>query len=167
MTRFVTQLDDYSCGPVAILNAAKFYNFNFTIKKDLKRLKEKCHCEPKHGSYHKDIDLALRDELCNVQIDSYPYPLNVGFNEIKEHFKSNGTMLFSFGYKEKKKVFGHIIFVSKYRSKSFLVHNKEQSSSEWISFKTMKRLLSSHCIEEDGTEYPHIWLLNKKEKHDD
>jgi len=48
MTRFCKQRDDYSCGPIALLNIDKFFGRRVTYK-DLPRYRKRVRCEKKIG----------------------------------------------------------------------------------------------------------------------
>jgi len=58
MTRYIRQRDEYSCGPVAIVNAMKWLGFHTTAA-DLPRLKEECYTEVGSGTWPPDLNRAI------------------------------------------------------------------------------------------------------------
>ena len=62
MLRYVRQYNDYTCGPVAIINAIKWSGHKATIKQDLKHITNECRCDPRNGTSHGNFDRILRKE---------------------------------------------------------------------------------------------------------
>lgn len=56
--RFCKQRDHYSCGPIALLNAAKFFAYNVTYK-DLKTFQDLVSCTSPRGTYTRNISKVL------------------------------------------------------------------------------------------------------------
>lgn len=62
MWRFIRQRDDYSCGPTAVLNAAKWAGLRYTYR-DLDYLRTLCRTVPEHGTGDQDLENGLRQTL--------------------------------------------------------------------------------------------------------
>lgn len=62
MVRYVRQYNNYTCGPVAIINAIKWSGHKAIIKQDLKRITNECRCDPRNGTSHGNFDRILRIE---------------------------------------------------------------------------------------------------------
>ena len=60
--RFVRQRHESTCAPIAVVNAARFFNLDVTIKRDWKPLLELCQTD-EDGTEVRHIDHALRTVL--------------------------------------------------------------------------------------------------------
>ena len=60
MVRYTRQYNEYTCGPVAIINALKWSGHKATLKQDLKLFAQECRCEPCNGTSHGNFDRVLR-----------------------------------------------------------------------------------------------------------
>lgn len=63
MTKYVKQKDKYNCGPVAILNIAKWAGEKTSYKKEWKHLKTVCKSIPPFGTDSKDLSSAIKKRL--------------------------------------------------------------------------------------------------------
>jgi len=177
MRRYIQQRDDddYSCGPIAILNAAKWAGKSLTLKKDFQRIKCLTKCN-KSGSLPFNIDIALQKELKgfayiewkNVYLPKslFERVKNLNIRDIRKEFEKGNSIIISFGYLEKRKIHGHIMFVSEYDNGHFLAHSYEKGSAcTWIPKREMSKLLHFVAVEDDGTEYPDVWIIRRKGDH--
>ena len=90
MTRFCKQRDEYSCGPVAILNLYKWIGVDYKYS-DLPWLQLMCGTN-KDGTFDKDFNSALR-YLSAVGEFNMIKPRNTEFDRISSHLENGGAMV--------------------------------------------------------------------------
>ena len=139
MVRFNKQYDNYSCGPVAILNALKWAGYNCTYKQDFHFIKELCECvnEPDwQGTHYLNLSSALKEYRIKFKFIRKP-----SLFQIVTHLEKGGAVILRVLFKEEENhqdtFFGHYFLCFDFDSKKsiFKVVNyltdKTQTELEW------------------------------------
>lgn len=83
MTRYVNQCNDYTCGPIAIVNAIEWSGHSASLEQDVKVITQECRCDPKNGTSHGNFDRVLRmKSRGKFTVRKRMFP---GINDIEEH----------------------------------------------------------------------------------
>lgn len=91
MLRYCIQKDNFSCGPIAIINASKWCGLNLTLD-DLKDVRKTCKTEY-DGTWDEDFNIAVRHYLgCKLRIRRR---VNFGYKDVKKHLKNGGAVIVS------------------------------------------------------------------------
>ena len=105
MVRFVKQRDRFRCGPVAILNALKFFGKKCTYS-DLKKISVSCHCWGPGGTKESRLDEALR--RLGKKYFRVRRTYNYSFDKIDEALRKNKLVIVDYVcVDENKKLRGH------------------------------------------------------------
>jgi len=99
--RYTKQRKSYNCGPVAILNAMRWAGQN----ENLSSIEEKCKCEFPYGTQPKDLNAAI-DYYKKDLLVSYKR-INPSIDNIKNHLRKGGIILYRYLYYVDNKVKGH------------------------------------------------------------
>lgn len=155
MPRYVRQYDDFSYGPVAIMNAIKWSGRRCVVREDLARLRRATNCKSSDGTGHLDFDGALRKFLPGVLVRKKPCP---PIRQIEEHLRSGGAVIVQYCYVEEKtgdKCVHVSLFIGVSASgKSFVGVNDKLH-------KTVIRRRRSLFLKYFRVKYPWVWFLKK------
>lgn len=89
--RYCVQRDNYSCGPVAIINASKWCGVNFTLN-DLKAIRKKCKTDYE-GTQDDNFEKAIRHYLSDILI--IKRRVNFKYRDVKKHLRNGGAVIVS------------------------------------------------------------------------
>lgn len=105
MVRFVKQRDRFRCGPVAILNALKFFGKKCDYSY-LKRISNSCHCWGKDGTKSGKFDKALR--RLGKRFFRVRRTYNCSFDKIDGALRKNKLVIVNYTWiDERKTPHGH------------------------------------------------------------
>jgi hypothetical protein len=135
MTRFLAQRDEYSCGPIAIINALKWLGYAFTGA-DLPKLRRWCQTDKYLGTPTKSMTATL----AKLGIKS-TLKYRITFSELNMYLKQGKCVIIgSYGF-GKNKDDGHWYFVPEKSGDGFRVINLEVQNNTVISKEELKRVL--------------------------
>jgi len=95
MPHFVSQRDEFSCGPVALFNALRWSGHQATCREVLPRLMTYMKCEPPHGTRTCQVERTLRRYSKYFSAHRLPNP---SVQEIVKHLDAGGAALICFGF---------------------------------------------------------------------
>lgn len=107
MPLYVKQTDLFSCGPIALINVAKYYNFNLT-KKDLSWIRKECRCSlgTKTTKLHEVMKYQLGHELGISSSTSF------SAKEIREWVsQEENVAIIAYAWRERNKQGAHYITI--------------------------------------------------------
>ena len=151
--KFVEQEDEFSCGPVAIINAQRFFNVDPIYIRNCRRM---CHCQPLHadgyqGTKRQDIDPVIQKVFNNVF-----QTVNVGdaVNWLKND-KHCAIVLYS--YLEDGVVLAHYTMIHRVGRRYLL----ENDDAKWRERKGLIDFFSNNPPLPlfPNESYPLFWLL--------
>ena len=132
MIRYCKQRDDYSCVPVAILNALKWQGRHVTLK-DLPYIKEKVGTTYAGTSYHcwkRKVAKLLKGKI---------RPL-LKWHQFKKELETGKVFIIDCEYKHHGVWAGHGSFVSGIKDKKVIAHNfYENESTSLVPFREFKK----------------------------
>lgn len=160
--RFVKQRNQYSCGPVVILNALKWAEQKVSYKSHFKKLKKltKCNLD---GSVFSKVKGAIY---------SYSNIFKIGTDRITSikrleiYIKNGAGIILQYYYRDSKKVneiFGHFTLILPYKinGKFALVNNYVDGPAlQFRGRKELKRMMSNKSS--DDIESGRAIILYKK-----
>jgi len=88
--RYIRQRDQFSCGPVAIINTLKFLGCNITYK-DLPLVQNLCKCKSPDGTNPENLEKAL--SMLGICFERKIKP---SLKDIDGHIKSRGAILLNY-----------------------------------------------------------------------
>lgn len=98
--RYVKQRDEYSCGPLSILNLCKWAGIHYSYDSEFYRwIKKGCGCCPGYGSEDHKIEAVLR-KLANRYGWAVRKRKDVSIGTIKEELGKGNAVLCCFNYDE-------------------------------------------------------------------
>lgn len=172
MVRYVKQHDHYSCGPVAILNAALWAGKKVTKSKDLKRLCRLTKCNPIHindrkrkGTKQKNLDRALTKEL-----RGYATVKRAGWitrQQLISYLRDpNHAAVICYCHTwdvDHHPVAGHYALCIGIKDDMLRLVNLGHAAPTSLNKKISRfyRMYMQHWENGRGTKYPRIWLLRK------
>ena len=142
MTRFVSQHDEYSCGPIAIINAAKWSGLKKRCgrrytRADLPKLRRWCNTDKHLGTPTKYMVNTLKRLGFKTTLK---YKLT--FAQLNMYLKQGKSVIIgSYGF-GKKKDDGHWYFVPEKSGDRFRVINLEVENNATISRKEIRSVLN-------------------------
>jgi len=89
-TRYIRQRDQFSCGPVAVINTLKFLGCNVTYK-SLPLVQRLCKCKSPDGTNPEDLEQAL-----SVFGISFKRKIKPSLKDIDNHIKNHGAILLNY-----------------------------------------------------------------------
>lgn len=141
--RYVKQNDDYSCGPIAIINALKWIGRKASYG-SLKRIQKACHCD-EDGSSEWNLLRCLRKMGIDVRILHNPRAMDLDLlleqgksMIVSYYFKNNGYWNGHKGYLD-----GHYVFVSRKTKRRYVVHNDHGKSTLMFPRRRFLRFLTT------------------------
>lgn len=112
--RFIRQTDKFRCGPVAIINALKYYSLPYT-RKDIKILSKRLNTRPKRGTTFSSLDKFISKKFNH---DRYEAP---SIATLHSHIINKGPVLLVCS--NIKQTHRHISLIIKSSSRYFYIVN--------------------------------------------
>ena len=161
MPRYVRQWDDFSCGPIAILNALKWAGVRASIKRDYKRLLVLTKCSFPNGVCR----FYLAPALYKNREFFVRRPRGATMRTVENHLRSGGVVLLSYGIYGDGKRRGHYTLLTRVSEtgRSFTTIN-------YYVGHTVCLIRRSSVVRDirrrkmNGHWYPCVWLISKKVK---
>lgn len=147
---FRLQCDDYSCGPVALINAYKYIYGEFP-KITLRKLLNECETDPiKDGTHRWNM---IDSSLSNVIVRKPTYTINKILKY--EAF----VLLYSFNDED-----AHYIFVVNCKDGTYNFYNYIHDN-KYVNVKVTKDYFVDNVLKYNpkinGLDYPLAWKINK------
>ena len=123
--RYMKQRDQYSCGPVAIMNTLKWSGFKFSYEDQIEHFQSLCGCTSSEGTFHAPFDKALRiasKELGGFNVKRIYYPK---LWQIEKHLEAGGVIVLSYSWEVDEDYSRHFSLITGISSsrRSFLMVN--------------------------------------------
>jgi hypothetical protein len=159
---YILQLDDYTCGPVAIINANVWKNGSCYL--GIENLSQKCKTNKIRGTERWDLDVTI---LGISQKPAYNISL------IKEELAKGNSAIILISFRNSDNSVGaHYIFVEKADNNKLLAHNssyrddiskyKDEYFEDWDMFYDSQ--LKFNPNDEKGLFYPCAWIVKKDKR---
>jgi len=169
MIRYLKQRDEFSCGPIAVINALKWAGLKVTEKTHKKHMIRLTNCKSHHGRgfggcFPYDIDYALLQyksiKICKVY-DAFDRADRTNmFTEINNHLDNDGSLLMRYFWKPGR---GHYTFCIGRTPKTYtFVNDSIGKNIINRSKKTMNKMLITKDYAFGALEYPVVWFLKRK-----
>ena len=151
MIRYLRQRDNYNCGPVAIINALKFFGERAT-QKDISRIAKIVNCKSPHGTSPKNMNKGINKIFkCEKMEDPT-------MRDIDQILLNGNPVILNYLIQENGERWGHYIFIPRRETDGFIIINENKNRtvdlvnrttiSKWLKLKKNK----IHT-------YPRIWIL--------
>lgn len=158
--RYMKQRDNYSCGPVAIMNVLKWAGLKFSYGEKIDYISKLCKCKAPGGSYHNHFDKALRnvtDGLLKIQKIKRPK-----LAQIEEHLKTGGVVIINYAWKKIDKKGRHyalIADINKSELSMLLINDFEKGPARcWVS----RQMFRTYNLRFQRTDpYYKAWFVYK------
>jgi hypothetical protein len=162
-SRYSKQYDYYSCGPIALLNALKWAGCNYSVKKDLDRIKKECKLQD-DGVFVNDFHSAVKKESKDIFI--YKRYTKFTTDKMIKHLLKGGSILlnYRFVYEDYGEEIRHYTFIPQVKRNKFIainnniVNNKIKTVGT-ISYDRMKKMIKSY--RKYKLSFPTAWFLTK------
>ena len=153
MIRYLAQSANSSiCGPVAIINILKFFNFHVT-KKSLAFVKYKCNYDNGNGTDDSDLSKAIRSfNSLKFFIKKSPK-----IELINKHLNKGSVILMLTVVQDEKEIFGHYWTISNFDGEKYTCHNYHAISTEYM---TEKELLDT--LKQKHQDMPKAWFISER-----
>lgn len=152
--RYLKQQDDYSCGPIALMNILKWLGHR-VLYKDLPKYKQLCYCDD--GTWAADLESAMCEYF-------EPVDIAPSITAMDKHLVSGGIVLFGYEYEIGKRECAHWVLCTEKRGNGYLLVN-EASHRGWDeSLPTIYRR-SRDKIKRMVRRSSDMWLI-RKPSHD-
>ena len=155
--RFLRQRDQYSCGPVSVINALKWAGLPLSYRKHYKKIKKKCKTDKGWGTYTHNITKTLGG-FKEIWFETVPL---ITYRQLKDHLMNGGAAILEYWYREDDGSYdGHYAFVYMTHDLEFVVVN-----DMWT--ETVKRVEPNYikeklrCRKYRSTGSPSAWLIRK------
>lgn len=147
--RYLKQRDQFSCGPIAIINAAKWAGRHLTYA-DLRAISTACGCVSPTGTRQRGIDGVLRT-LCRVT-----YCCNPTKDRLDKHLKAGGAAVVNFGIDRGDEWDGHYVFVPERLGMCYVVVNDGTTTKCYTN-----RTFLTRCWRRYKGRPLRVWLLSR------
>lgn len=158
--RFIRQRDQYSCGPIAILNALKWTGISITYRSHFKKIKTLCKTTMNWGTTPENITKVLLDysEHLNFEIKEL-----VTLKSIDKHLKAGGALILEYWFNEDGIYDGHYVFIFQRDGHDFITVNNMNAApaAQPCTRQMLKSML--RCKKYRHTGSPSAWLINKND----
>jgi hypothetical protein len=141
MPRYCKQRDNYSCAPIAILNALKWTGKNKTLK-DLSKLKKELQTTKQDGTYFVPEQKVVQKYFKST------YFRDLDFKTFKKYLLQNKAIIFRYTFFSKTgEHFAHSNFVSGIKDDKYIVaHNFFADKSTSLLTKKQMQFWLNRCI---------------------
>ena len=92
MPRYASQPYDSTCGPTAVINAAKWAGLGLSVKHDFDFIMELCDTDWEIGTYAQNIDRGLRIAL-GLNGVKVTRKRNASIKDIENHLSKDGSVV--------------------------------------------------------------------------
>lgn len=141
------QKNDFSCGPIALLNALKWRGEKRTYRNDYQSLVKLCNTD-KFGTYDSDLFNALK-------ASGFKFKTTQLYSQVVDHLKQGGSVILAHIDCSND---WHYSFWYEYRFNKFYGANIDtQKSIKFVREKTMRKYLLNS---QDPEEAPYAILLS-------
>ena len=152
--RYISQKDNYSCGPVAFINLMKWSGENVTYK-DINFYKEFLMCD-KSGTFRGVFSVAI-ESLYNLNVKHVSNPRS---KDIDGCLDKGGSVVLVYSFYDEDEEdceAGHFMFVTKKCKKTYLCHNSGKKYSK-TNYRWPRRSLLRYLMNNSSD----AWLVTKK-----
>lgn len=157
--RFIRQRDQYSCGPIAIINALKWAGAYLTYKSDFKKIKNLCKTTISWGTTPENISkvLSVYSEHINFEVKAL-----ITLKIIDKHLKSGGSVILEYWFNEDGVYDGHYVFIFRKDGHDFIAVNNMNGApaAQPCTRQMLKSML--RCKKYRHTGSPSAWLIMQK-----
>lgn len=157
--RFLRQRDEYSCGPIAVLNALKWAGLSLTYKQNFKEIKELCKTTKSWGTTPSNITNVLSQY---IEYICFEVKELITLKDIEKHIKHGGALILEYWFKDDLEFDGHYVFILEKDEDSFIIANGmigdlALSTCSREELKNMLRCKKYRC-----TGSPSAWLITTR-----
>ena len=151
--RYCKQRDRFSCGPVAIINALKFFGVKATYK-DVPKYRKLTNCRRPHGVKRKYINKPLQNIFKCTKIN------NPTMRQLDDFLKKGYPIILSHLIRKNAKTWGHFIFIPRRERDGFVLINEYKNrTKDFVSRKFMVDMLRLKKRPGKKKRYPTAWIL--------
>lgn len=163
--RWIAQKNNFSCGPVAILNILKWAGFPVSYNKDYKFWKTKCKCT-EYGT-HQPLFQKCLINLKNILSTPKNLPT---ISSIEDAIKNNQLVVMKSTFMiDSKRDLGHFFVISEMTEHSFFCVNDVEGKHNWYDKEIFAQYyLQYHrsycdtcCTSSLCGVSPYAWFLKK------
>ncbi len=155
--RFVKQRDNYSCGPIGVINALKWAGFPLSYQKHFRKIKKKCKTTRSWGTLVDRISVALDWYVGQIE---YEREQLVTYRRLLRHLKQGGSAILEYWFKEDNGTWdGHYVFIFMEDGEFVVTNPLEGGTKEVVSADYIKAAL--RCRKYRVTGSPSAWLIRK------
>ena len=162
-SRYSKQYDYFSCGPIALLNAFKWAGCDYSLKKDLKRIKRACKLEH-DGVLVSDFHMALKKESKNIL--KYKRYIKFSVDDMISHLNKGGAIVLNYRFvlEDYGREIRHFTLITGIKRNKFIVINNNIVKNKiktigTISYEKMKKMIKSY--RKYNLPFPTAWFLTK------
>ncbi len=160
---YATQLDPYSCGPIAIYNALVALG---EPRKSIRLIRKDCDPHPDYGTLYTNFNQALRDHLPpNVECEYIKHP---DYRQIRDHIQRGGVAIICEHWQDDHGDGEHYYIILGVQGNKFIIANR--GDSQPLTLRGLRESLVKHRLDdfplncqhetaEDDLNYPTSWLL--------
>lgn len=159
--RFIKQKDQYSCGPIAIMNALKWAGLHTTYKTHFYKIKSLCKTTILWGTTPDNMTTTL---LKHSKYLSFTTKSLVTLKEIDKHLNAGGAVILEYWFKDEGMNLydGHYVFIFRERGYDFIAVNAIGISVAQPCPRDMLKSMLS-CKKYRHTGSPSAWFISKTE----
>ena len=139
MVRWLRQHDQSSCGPISIINAAKWCGIPVSEKKTLRKLRQDCSCKRKQGTYYPGMILGLSNY---VKYLDFGIVSKLTIKKIDRHLKNGGAAIFGLYWIIQNKKYAHSVLCVGKTKKSYKIINYSGIHSDALQYKSNSSIRS-------------------------
>jgi len=145
------QTDDFSCGPVAIINAYYYKHSEYPKNITIKRLTHICETNQEYGTYRWNIK---KNPIIKLEKSVYNTKKILGMNRF--------ILLYSFSFSNR--VCAHYIFVEKDNDIYKLYNYFDSDENNYVNrsmdkFRFIEKLIKNNPTTDDELDYPLAWEI--------
>jgi hypothetical protein len=158
--KYLRQRDDFSCGPIALMNVLKWAGYNITYK-DHTRFVKMCKCS-KTGTFSDAFDDALRRYTkLMVLPDDGPFPAPK-IELVDECLAVGGVVVFSYFYKYggKTRISHLTVCIGAQDGRYVFVNDSPQYLKRTITTHKRKTVVKMLQFRDCGSECD-VWFVHK------
>lgn len=158
--RFVKQKDQYSCGPIAIMNALKWAGLPATYRTHFHKIRSLCKTTMSWGTTPDNMTMAL---LKHSKYLNFTTKSLVTLKEIEKHLDAGGAVILEYWFKDEKDYDGHYVFIFREHGHDFMAVNAMLGSpaAQPCPRELLKSMLS--CKKYRHTGSPSAWFITRNE----
>jgi hypothetical protein len=160
--KYARQLDDFSCGPVAVLNALKWVGYDANYKRDHKRLVKLCRCT-KDGTHDEGFDRAIRNYK-HLLVYPRKYPkYRASIHLLDVCLEDGGAVAMGFIYKHDGVVVAEhfTLCIGKRKNGYVFVNNTRKCYKKTITIQRRRTVVRMLRFSDDGSGCS-VWFLHKR-----